>query len=131
MAYVPRSRPAVTDDPTGFASPAVRLDSSARESFLMQGRLIQLLAAFAVIAAMATSAGAHHSAANYDLSKEVTIKGTVVEWIWQNPHCILRFDGKDDSGAVRTWLVEAQNPTSMTARGWTRRMFAVGDMVTV
>jgi hypothetical protein len=74
---------------------------------------------------------AHHGAAALDTGKEVTLKGTVTEWIWSNPHCFLMFDAKDDTGTVRNWSVETQNPTSMTQRGWSRTSFKVGDEVTV
>ena len=97
----------------------------------MQGRIIHVLPAIALVAAIAAPALAHHSAANYDQSKEVTLQGTVVEWIWQNPHCVLKFDVKDSSGSTRLWTVEAQNPTTMTQHGWSRRAFAAGDAVTV
>ncbi len=74
---------------------------------------------------------AHHAASTLDTGKEVTLKGTVTEWIWSNPHCFLLFDAKDDSGTVRNWAVETQNPTSMTQRGWSRTSFKVGDEVTI
>ena len=74
---------------------------------------------------------AHHGAAALDTGKEVTLKGTVTEWIWSNPHCFLQFDAKDDSGTVRNWAVETQNPTAMTQRGFSRTLFKVGDEVTV
>ena len=76
-------------------------------------------------------AGAHHGAATFDTGKEITLKGVVTEWIWANPHCFLKFDAKDDTGAMRNWAVETQNPVSMTARGWSRGAFKVGDEVTV
>ena len=74
---------------------------------------------------------AHHGAAALDTGKEMTLKGTVTEWIWSNPHCFLQFDAKDDTGAVRNWAVETQNPTTMTQRGWSRTSFKSGDAVTV
>jgi hypothetical protein len=74
---------------------------------------------------------AHHGAATFDTGKEITLKGTVTEWTWANPHCFLKFDAKDDTGASRNWAVETQNPVSMTARGWSRGAFKVGDEVTV
>ena len=74
---------------------------------------------------------AHHGAAGLDTGKEVTMKGTVTEWIWSNPHCFLQFDAKDDTGTVRNWSVETQNPTTMTQRGWSRTSFKAGDEVTV
>jgi hypothetical protein len=74
---------------------------------------------------------AHHGSASFDTGHERTLKGTVTEWVWANPHCLLKFDVKDDGGAVRNWAGETQNPTSMTQRGWTRTSFKVGDEVTV
>jgi len=74
---------------------------------------------------------AHHGTAALDTGKEITLKGTVTEWIWSNPHCFLQFDVKDDTGTVRNWAVETQNPTAMTQRGWARTSFKAGDEVTV
>jgi hypothetical protein len=74
---------------------------------------------------------AHHGGASFDVGKEVTLKGTVTEWVWSNPHCFLKIDVKDASGAVTGWVVETQNPTTMTQGGWSRRMFTPGDVVTV
>jgi hypothetical protein len=74
---------------------------------------------------------AHHGAAALDTGKEMTLKGTVTEWIWSNPHCFLQFEAKDDTGTVRNWAVETQNPTTMTQRGFSRTSFKAGDEVTV
>jgi len=74
---------------------------------------------------------AHHGAAALDTGKEITLKGTVTEWIWSNPHCFLQFDAKDATGTVRNWAVETQNPTAMTQRGFSRTLFKAGDEVTV
>jgi Family of unknown function (DUF6152) len=73
---------------------------------------------------------AHHGAAALDTGKEIVLKGSVTEWIWSNPHCFLKFDAKDDTGKVRNWAVETQNPTTMTLRGFSRTAFKVGDEVT-
>ena len=74
---------------------------------------------------------AHHGAAGLDTGKEITLKGSVTEWIWSNPHCFLKFDAKDDTGTVRNWAVETQNPTTMTLRGWSRTSFKFGDEGTI
>ena len=89
-----------------------------------------VLAAAGVLAASAPLV-AHHGAATFDTANEVTLKGTVTEWTWFNPHCFLKFDVKDASGAVKTWAVEAGNPTDMAKRGWRRTSFKAGDAVTV
>ena len=88
------------------------------------------IATLAVLLVSVPLAG-HHGAAALDTGKEVTLRGTVTEWIWSNPHCFLKFDAKDETGSVRNWAVETQNPTSMTTRGWSRSSFKVGDEVTV
>ena len=72
----------------------------------------------------------HHGAASFD-DKILAMKGTVTEWVWSNPHCFLKFDVKDESGNVKNWAVETQNPTSMSQLGWERNSFKVGDVVTV
>ena len=97
----------------------------------MRHTLLGVAVATATILSTAVPAGAHHGAATFDTGKEVTFTGTVTEWIWANPHCFLKFDVKDDTGAVRNWAVETQNPVSMTARGWSRGAFKSGDQVTV
>ena len=74
---------------------------------------------------------AHHGAATFDTGKEITLKGVVTEWIWANPHCFLKFDAKDDTGAVRNWAVETQNPVTMLSRGFARSSFKPGEAVTV
>ena len=90
-----------------------------------------VLAVVGVLAVSVPPLLAHHGGASFDTSKELTLKGTVTEWIWANPHCFLKFDAKDDTGTVRNWAVETQNPTDMSRRGWARTSFKVGDEVTV
>ena len=89
-----------------------------------------LLATAAVLMTLAPLV-AHHGAASFDTEKEITLKGTVTEWIWANPHCFLKFDAMDDTGTVRNWAVETQNPTDISVRGWRRTSFKAGDQVTV
>ena len=74
---------------------------------------------------------AHHGAASFDTTKEIVLKGTVTEWIWANPHCFLKFEVKDESGATKAWAAEVSNPTDMTRRGWARTSFKTGEEVTV
>jgi len=80
---------------------------------------------------LSAPAFAHHGTASFDTTRDLTLKGTVTEWIWANPHCFLKFDAMDETGTVRNWAVEVSNPTDMTKRGWARSSFKVGDAVTV
>jgi hypothetical protein len=75
--------------------------------------------------------GAHHATAVFDLGKRLALTGTVTEWFWANPHCLLRFDVKNDSGEMTHWVAETQAPPNMIPFGWTKQSFAVGDQITV
>lgn len=86
---------------------------------------------FFFVVIMSAPVGAHHGTASFDTSRDVTLKGTVTDWIWANPHCFLKFDAMDETGTVRNWGVEVSNPTDMTKRGWARSSFKVGDVVSV
>ena len=74
---------------------------------------------------------AHHSTAGYDKAKTVALKGTVAEWIWRNPHCIMVWDVKDANGKVVRWYGEMQSPISNTGLGLSRNSFKPGDEITV
>jgi hypothetical protein len=74
---------------------------------------------------------AHHGNATLDLDKTLTMKGTVTEWDWSNPHCLLQFDVKNEAGQVVHWIAETQNPAEMVSLGWGKTSFKPGDEVTV
>ena len=49
---------------------------------------------------VAVPLAAHHGSAGYDLEKELTMKGTVTEWLWANPHCFLKYATTDHKRVV-------------------------------
>ena len=91
----------------------------------------RMLVAVACVALLSSALAAHHATAVFDLGKRLTLTGTVTEWFWANPHCLLRFDVKSDSGDMTHWVAETQAPPNMTPFGWTKQSFAVGDQVVV
>jgi hypothetical protein len=74
---------------------------------------------------------AHHGNATLDTNRILTMKGTVTEWLWSNPHCLLQFDVKNESGQMAHWVAETQNPAEMVSLGWGKTSFKAGDEVTV
>jgi hypothetical protein len=74
---------------------------------------------------------AHHGNSGLDPTKKVTLKGTVTEWVWANPHCWLKFDVKDDKGNVVHWVAEENAPSTLVNFGFTRQTFKPGDEVAV
>ena len=77
------------------------------------------------------SAFAHHGAAAYDRSVTLTLKATVTEFIFRNPHIILSFDAADDQGKVVHWSAEGGSSTGLARRGWTWKTLKAGDQITV
>ena len=72
---------------------------------------------------------AHHGAASFDSGKMVTVKGTVTEYVWSNPHVLVKVDAKDDTGNIARWVLEAWNPVTQASRGWSKNTFKPGDEV--
>jgi len=74
---------------------------------------------------------AHHGNAAYDYAATKSLKGTVTEWVWVNPHCILKLDTKDDKGVDTHWVLETGSPVDMLHAGFSATIFKPGDEVTV
>ena len=96
----------------------------------MKSAFAFLIAGLALL--VPATALAHHSfAAEYDVKKPVTLKGTVSKVEWTNPHARFYIDVKDDSGTVQTWNLELASPNVLSRNGWSRHTLNVGDQVTV
>ena len=74
---------------------------------------------------------AHHGNSAFDGNHPLSLKGTVTEWYWANPHCVLSFDVTDDKGQVVHWAAETSNPADMVNRSWSKVSLKPGDQVTV
>jgi hypothetical protein len=74
---------------------------------------------------------AHHGASEYDMTKIVTLTATVKELQFVNPHTLLVFNVKDDSGKASEWQGELPSPNLLSRRGWSRSTLKPGDQVTV
>jgi uncharacterized protein DUF6152 len=97
----------------------------------MRSKIIPALVLALGMVSFSGSLPAHHGNAAFDNEKKITLKGTVTEWFWSNPHCLLQFDVKGDDGKVVHWIGETQNPVTMTDEGWSKASFKVGDEVTI
>lgn len=97
----------------------------------MRSKIILASALVLCMLSLSAQLFAHHGTAAFETEKKVTLKGTVTEWYWSNPHCLLQFDVKGDDGKVVHWIGETQNPVTMTDSGWSKFSFKVGDEVTV
>ena len=72
---------------------------------------------------------AHHGNAAYDYEKTVTIKGTVTDWIFANPHSLVKVDVTDEKGNLQHWVLEG-NAASLSDAGWHKTTLKSGDLLT-
>lgn len=89
-----------------------------------------------LIAALLLTAGdrayAHHSfAATYFVDQEITVQGTLTQFMYRNPHSFLKMDAKDDNGQVTTWSIEWGGGAQLTQDHVTRDSLKPGDVVVV
>ena len=90
-----------------------------------------ILAATVALLAMSAPLWAHHGNAAYDDKNPITIKGTVTEFAWTNPHAQIYLDVKDDKGAIVHWAVETYSPGKLVRAGWTKDIVKIGDIVSI
>lgn len=95
---------------------------------------LALAGALALSAGLSVAGGraqAHHSFAMFDMTKEVTVKGTVKRFQWTNPHSYIQLVAKDASGKDVEWSMEMGAPMYLYARGWRPSSLKAGMVVTV
>jgi hypothetical protein len=88
-------------------------------------------AASIAVLCVAEAAFAHHGAAAYDRSVTLTLKATVTEFVFRNPHILISFDAPDEQGKVVHWTAEGGSSSGLARRGWTWKTLKQGDQVTV
>jgi hypothetical protein len=97
----------------------------------LKGKFLMVLALGIGVSSLSLPLLAHHGGAAYDMTKSLTFKATVTQWVWSNPHCVLMFDATDEHGLVVPWTAETENPSSMIHQGWTRESLKPEDQVTI
>jgi hypothetical protein len=82
--------------------------------------------------ALAANASAHHSfSAEFDATKPVTLRGTILRMEWINPHSWLHIAVKNPDGTTSEWMIEAATPNTLFRRGYTKDAVKAGTEITV
>jgi len=96
----------------------------------MRAKIIVLI--FSVVAFLVVSGPtfAHHGTAAYDTKNIVTVKATMTDFRFINPHVQLYFDVKNDKGEIEKWQAELTAPNKLSRAGWDKHTLKPGDSIT-
>ena len=97
----------------------------------MKGKLFAVLGAIVVVLLVSSTLLAHHAGTLYDRDHPVSLKGTVTQFVFTNPHAQIHFDVKDESGSVSNWVAETTSPSALFRLGWNKNTLKAGDTITV
>lgn len=92
---------------------------------------IWTVAIVALAALWGPTADAHHSFAKFEMTRLITLTGTVREWTWANPHTWLKLDVRRANGATEQWALVGSSPNMMSRWGWNAADIKAGDRVAI
>jgi len=94
-------------------------------------RLILIPLAVVVLLASTPLLAHHGAAAAFDVTKTITVQGTMTEFLFVNPHVQLYFERKNDKGDIEKWQGALTAPSKLSRAGWNKRTLQPGDQVKV
>jgi hypothetical protein len=97
----------------------------------MKNRSSGLFAVIIVLLAISAPVMAHHGASPYDAKKLATLKGTVSDFQFINPHVVLTVEVMNEKGQSESWIAEANSPNVLSRHGWDRNIIKKGDEITL
>jgi hypothetical protein len=75
---------------------------------------------------------AHHAfSAEFDVTKPLTIKGTLTKWEMINPHSWFHIDVKGSDGKTTEWMIEGGSPNTLIRLGVTKYTVKIGTELTI
>ena len=113
------------------------IESSLKEQRDSYGRfqMKRMTTVWLAVLMAVVSAGslwAHHSLGNFDTTKAVRVKGTIVEFHQINPHSFIYLDEKVSAdGQMRRWAIEGPSVIQLARKGFAKDVLKVGDVVEV
>src|SRR5216117_3002137 len=97
----------------------------------MQTKLAIVITGF-VLLLIAVPVWAHHAfSAEFDVTKPLTLKGTLVKWEMINPHSWFHVEVKEPDGNLVEWMIEGGSPNSLIRQGVTKNSIQVGMTLTI
>jgi uncharacterized protein DUF6152 len=97
----------------------------------MRTKLSVVLGGLALLVAAVPLMAHHAFSAEFEANKPVTLKGTVTEMEWINPHAWIHMDVKGPDGKVTSWMIEGGAPNALLRRGFTKNSLPAGVEIVV
>jgi hypothetical protein len=72
---------------------------------------------------------AHHSTAEFDLTRPAVASGVVTRFEWSNPHAHIYLDSTAQDGTVEHWVIDIDSPNALRRLGWSKDSLKPGDKV--
>ena len=93
----------------------------------------KIIAGWAVVLAGLVLSGpvsAHHAARLFEMTEPIWVKGTVVRYLWLNPHSAIIVEQKKEDGGTIRWALESSSPIRvLEMRGFNKDSFKPGDVI--
>jgi hypothetical protein len=93
--------------------------------------IVVLLSCLGLVVASVPASGHHAFAAEFDATKPIKLRGTVVRMEWINPHSWIHLDVKKPDGKVERWMIEGGPPNALYRRGFTKDSLPIGIEILV
>jgi len=97
----------------------------------MRMKLVTVMTCFALLAVVPAAVAHHAFAAEFDVNKPLTLKGTFTKWDMINPHSWFHLDVKGPDGKVTEWMIEGGSPNTLIRLGVTKYTLEIGTELTV
>lgn len=93
----------------------------------MKNRWLTAIVVSVGLLTTSSPAFAHHAWRGFDKANQTTIKGTLTNFDWSNPHVWIYFDATDEKGGVQKWSAGGPSPSRMANTGWDKSTLKPGD----
>ena len=93
--------------------------------------LVAPVSGFVLGLALQPALGHHSFSAEFDANQPVTLRGTITDMEWINPHSWLHMEVENDDGTTTVWMIEGATPNTLLRRGFTRDAVQAGTEITV